>query len=169
MAGESYTITIKDYSKELSTTSINVGAVTAVSIAGLLSDIDDYKTAVDALVVGVLRSDELRAFKTSLSTANPASAQAQRERKFLVTYADDLPFFDDPINAIPNAGFGKVFNFEIPTADFSLADLFPTNTDEVDLSQTQIAAFVTAFEAVARSPYGGTVEVLAVTGVGRSN
>jgi hypothetical protein len=169
MAGESYTITIKDFSKELSTTSVNVGAVTAASLPGLLSDIDDYKNAVDGLVVGVLRSDELRAFKTSISTANPASAQAQRERKFMVTYADNLPFFDDPVNAIPNAGFGKIFNFEIPTADFSLADLFPTNTDEVDLAQTEIAAFVTAFETMARSPYGGTVEVLAITGVGRNN
>lgn len=168
MAGETYTLTIKDFSKELGTSQIHVGAVTAVSLPGLLTDIDDYRTAVDAIVVGVIRSDQLTAFKTNLSTANPASAQAQRERKFMVTYADNLPFFDDPVNAIPNEGFGKIFTYEIPTADFSLTGLFPTNTDEVDLAQTEIAAFVTAFEAIARSPYGGTVEVLAITGVGRN-
>lgn len=168
MAGESYSISVKDYSKEISSSAIHIGGVTAVSLPGLLSDIDDYRSAVDAIIVGVIRSDSLTAFKTNLSTAIPASPQAQRERKFMVTYADDLPFFDDPVNAIPNEGFGKVFNYEIPTADFSLTGLFPTNTDEVDLAQTQIAAFVTAFEAVARSPYGGTVEVLAITGVGRS-
>lgn len=168
MAGEAYTLGVKDYSKENSSSTINVGGVTAVSLPGLLSDIDDYRAAVDAIIVGVIRYDSLTAFKSNLSTALPASPQAQRERKFLVTYTDNLPFFDDPVNAIPNAGFGKVFNFEIPTADFSLTGLFPTNTDEVDLAQTQIAAFVTAFEALARSPYGGTVEVLAITGVGRS-
>lgn len=169
MAGELYTISVKDYSKELSSSSVHVGGVTAVSLPGLLTDIAAYKAAVDAIIVGVIREDSLRAFATSNSTALPASAQAQRERKFMVTYTDDLPFFDDPVNAIPNAGFGKIFNFEIPTADFSLTGLFPTNTDEVDLAQTQIAAFVTAFEELARSPYGGTVEVLALTGVGRNN
>lgn len=169
MAGERYTLTIKDYSKELSSSFIHVGGVTAVSLPGLLTDIAAYRSAVDAIVVGVIRSDALTAFKTNLSTALPASAQAQRERKYLVTYTDNLPFFDDPVNAIPNAGFGEIFNYEIPTADFSLAGLFPTNTDEVDLAQAQIAAFVTAFEDIARSPYGGTVEVLAITGVGRNN
>lgn len=169
MAGERYTITIKDYSKELGTTFIHTGAVTAISLPGLLTDIAAYKAALDAIIVGVIRSDALTAFKTNISTALPASAQAQRERKFMVTYADNLPFFDDPVNAIPNAGFGQVFTYEIPTADFSLAALFPTNTDEVDLAQAQIASFVTAFEDIARSPYGGTVEVLAITGVGRNN
>lgn len=169
MAGERYTLTLKDYSKELSSSFIHVGGVTAVSLPGLLTDISAYRSAVDAIVVGVIRSDALTAFKTNLSTALPASAQAQRERKFLITYTDNLPFFDDPVNAIPNAGFGEIFNYEIPTADFSLTGLFPTNTDEVDLAQTQIAAFVTAFEDIARSPYGGTVEVLAITGVGRNN
>jgi len=168
MAGELYTLSIKDYSKENSSSGVHVGGVTAVSLPGLLTDIAAYRAAVDAIIVGVIRADTLTAFKTNLSTALPASPQAQRERKFLVTYADNLPFFDDPVNAIPNAGFGQIFNFEIPTADFSLTGLFPTNTDEVDLDQTQIAAFVTAFEDMARSPYGGTVEVLAITGVGRS-
>lgn len=169
MAGELYTLSLKDFSKENSSSSVHVGAVTAVSLPGLLTDIAAYRAAVDAIVVGTIRSDKLTAFNTQISQAIPASAQAQRERKFLVTYTDSLQFFDDPVNAIPNAGYGQIFNFEIPTADFSLAALFPTNTDEVSLTQTQIAAFVTAFQDMARSPYGGTVTVLAITGVGRNN
>lgn len=169
MAGETYTLGIKDFSKENSSSSIHVGGVTAVSLPGLLTDIAAYKAAVDAMIVGVIRYDQLTAFKTPISALLPASAQAQRERKFLITYTDNLPFFDDPVNAIPNAGFGQIFNFEIGTADFSLSALFPTNTDEVSLTQTQIAAFKTAFEQLARSPYGGTVTLLAVTGVGRNN
>lgn len=168
MAGELYTLGFKDFSKENSSSAIHVGGVTAVSLPGLLTDIAAYKAAVDAIVVGVIRYDQLTAYKTNISALLPASAQAQRERKFLITYVDNLPFFDDPVNAIPNAGFGQIFNIEIPTADFSLTGLFPTNTDEASLTQTQIAAFKTAFEQIARSPYGGTVTLLGVTGVGRS-
>jgi len=168
MAGELYTIGVKDHSKEVGSSTIHVGSVTAVSLPGLLSDIDDYKTAFDAIVIGTLKYDMLTAFKTPISTLTPVDPNAQRERKFLVTYADTQAFFDPPTNAIPNATFGRVFNFEIPTADFELTGLFPTNTDECSLAQTEIAAFVTAFETIARSPGGGTVTVLGITGVGRN-
>lgn len=168
MAGEMLTVGFKDYSKEQSSTGIGVGAVTAVSLPGLLTNIAAYIAAIDAITLGTLSYDSLRAYFTRRSSAIPADPNAQRERKWLVTYSDTTQFFDPGPNLIPNAGFGKVFNVEIPTANFDLADVFPVNSDEADLTQTQIAAFVTAVEAMARSPYGGSIEVLAITGVGRS-
>lgn len=167
MAGERLTVGFIDYSGENSNSSINVGAVTAVSLPGLLSDIADYITAIDAITLGTVRDDTLVAYSTNRSSIPPTDSNAQRERKWLVRYADVTAFFDDPINAIPNAGYGKIFTFTIPTADLGGANLL-TNTDKANLADTQIAAFVSAFEALARSPYGGNVEVLDITAVGRN-
>ena len=165
MAGERLTVGFLDYSNEPSTSGIHVGAVTAVSLPGLLSDIADYIAAVDAITLGTIRDDTLIAYSTNRSSVPPTDVNAQRERKWLVRYVDTLPFFDDPVNAIPNAGFGLGFTFTIPTADIANANLLP-NTDLADLTDVQIAAFVAAFEVLARSPYGGTVEVISMEAVG---
>lgn len=169
MAGEQVSLGFLDYSEERATTGIHVGGVTAVSLPGLLTDIATLVTAVDAVVLGTITYDALQAYRTSRSVALPASANAQRERLWRVFYIDSLPFFDAPVNAIPNAGYGKQFHFDIPTADFGLTDVFPLNSDEADLAQTQIAALVSAIEDVARSPYGGTVLVTKIIGVGKAS
>lgn len=168
MAGEQLTVGFLDYSNESSSTGVGVGAVTAVSLPGLLTNIAAFITAIDNITVGRLKFDQLIAYKTNRSAIPPTDPQAQRERKWAVFYTDTTQFFDDPVNAIPNEGYGKIFKIEIPTAHFGLTDIFPLNSDEADLTQTQMAAFVTAFEAMARSPYGGEVDVLRVVGVGRS-
>jgi len=168
MAGEIVSLGFKDYSDEDASFTVHVGGVTAVSLPGLLSDISDFVAAVDAISIGSISYDSLRAYLTRRVVTLPTNPSAQRERLWRVHYVDNLPFFDDPVNAIPNAGFGKPFWFDIPTADFALANVFPLNSDEADLAQTQIAAFVAAFEAMARSPYGGTVTVTNIFGVGRA-
>jgi len=168
MAGEQLTVGFLDYSNESSSTGIGVGAVTAVSLPGLLTQIAAFITAIDGITVGALKFDQLIAYNTRRTSIPPTDPQAQRERKWKVFYTDTTAFFDDPVNAIPNAGFGKIFSVEVPTAHFGLTDVFPLNSDEADLAQTQMAAFVTAFEALGRSPYGGEVDVLKVIGVGRS-
>ncbi len=167
MANGHLTFGFLDHGGESSTMSIQTGAITAVSLPGTLTQIGDLRTAIDAITLGTISKEALKVFDTKLANALPADANAQRERKWLVRYEDNLPFFDDPVNAIPNEGFGKVFTFEIPTADIANANLLP-NTDQANLADTQIAAFVTAFEAIARSPYGGTVNVLGLTAVGRN-
>jgi hypothetical protein len=168
MAGEQVSVGFLDYSEERSTSGVGVGAVTAVSIAGLLTQIAAYITAIDAITLGTLTFDSLQAYRTPRGSTPPTDPNAQRERAWRVFYADTLPFFDDPVNAIPNAGFGKVFHFDVPTANFDLVDVFPLNTDQADLGQAQIAAFVTALETMARSPYGGTIEVTKIIGVGKA-
>jgi hypothetical protein len=114
-----------------------------------------------------MNSERLQVFDTKLSNTPPTDPSAQVERKWLVTYEDDLPFFDDPVNAIPNEGFGKLFQMEIPTADIETAGILLDNSDDADLTFAAMATFVTAFEDIARSPYGGTVNVIKVTTVGR--
>jgi len=169
MAGEQLSIGFLDYSEEKAISMVHVGGVTAVSIAGLLADIAAYVATVDAITLGTLTFDSLQAYRTPRGSEAPADVNAQRERAFRVFYTDNLPFFDDPLNAIPNAGFGQIFRFDIPTANFELAGVFPLNTDQADLAQAQIAAFVTAFETMARSPYGGTVTVTKIVGTGANS
>lgn len=165
MAGENWSYTLTDYNGEVSTTNIRVGAVTAVSLPGLLTDIAAMTAAIDDLVLGVRKSDSLRAFRTPGSNALASDPNAQVERKWLVTYDDITAFFDPPVNAIPNAGFGNVFSIEIGTADASLLD---DNSEYLDLTAGEGLAFVTAFQNMARTPYGGEPRVLSIQLVGRT-
>lgn len=156
--------TVLDNSNEKSNFSIWTGEVTAASLPGLLTEVGTLRTAIDGLVIGTVHKEQLKVFDTVLSNTRPANKFAQRESKWLVTYEDILAFFDDPVNAIPNEGFGKVFNIEIGTADLAL---LPDGSESLDITAGAAATFVTAFEATARSPYGGTVNVLSIRYVGR--
>lgn len=161
----SYNLTIIDYNGETSRMGINVGAVTAVSLPGLLTNIAALRAAITNLIVGNQKADSLTAFKSNLTNALPTSTDAQVERKWLVTYTDNQPFFDAPVNAIPNEGFGKVFQVEIATAD---STLLTDNSEFLDINAGEGDAFATAFEAMARSPYGGTTLVSSIELVGRT-
>lgn len=157
-----------DYDRETASTNLQTGAVTAVSLPGLLTQIGALRTAIEGITVGTVSSESLYAFRTRLSNAAPSDPQAQRERVWVVHYEDVTEFFDDPVNSIPNEGFGKNFTIAVPTADFSGTRLL-TNSEDADLAEASMAAFVTAFEAIARSPYGGAVNVTRIQAGGRSN
>lgn len=166
MANGRLSFDLMDYSRETSGFSVNTGAVTAVSLPGLLTQIGTLRTALGNIVLGTITQEALSAFVTRLSNTPPASDLAQIEEGWYVQYEDVTQFFDDPVNAIPNAGFGKLFGFTIPTPD--VTGKLIANTDDANLADTDIAAFVTAFEALARSPYGGAVNVTKITLVGRN-
>jgi len=158
--------TLMDYNGEKSVTSFYTGNITAVSLPGTLTQFGALRNAIDGITLGTITQEELSVFRTKLSNTLPASANAQRERKWLVVYEDVTQFFDPPVNAIPNEGYRKVFTFEIATANL-VGNLQP-NSDEANLSATAVAAFVTAFEALCRSPHGGNVNVLKLVAVGRN-
>lgn len=158
--------TMLDYSREKSAFSLATGEVTAGSLPGLLTQIGTLRGAIEAITLGVVSDESLSVFNTNLSNTPPVNELAQVESAWLVTYEDSLPFFDDPVNAIPNEGFGRLFTITIPTADI-VGRLNPAS-DQANLANAQIAAFVTALEATARSPYGGTVNVTRIDFVGRN-
>lgn len=157
MANGELKFTIRDNSAETGRVEIHTGAVTGASLPGLLTEIGTLRTAIDGLSIGVMAAEALSVFETKLSALSAASPLAQRGVKWTVGYADNQQFFDDPVNAIPNAGYNKIFTFTIPAADLTL---LATGEEELDLTVNPALAFVTAFENTARSPYGGTVEVL---------
>lgn len=151
-----YSLTFRDWEGALGTTEINTGAVTAVSLPGLLTQIGTLRAAIDALVIGVIADERQTVFNTILSQDFPASEFAQRGNKWIVFYHDNTAFFDDPINAIPNAGYLRKYHVMLPTADNSLLD---ANETELDLTAGVGLTFKNAFEAIARSPSGGVVVI----------
>lgn len=161
---------LRDYSRETSGFSLATGEVTAVSLPDLLTEVGNLRTAIDGITDGIISDESLSVFNTNLSNATPTDVNSQREHVWIVTYEDNLPFFDDPVNAIPNEGFGRLFTMTVPTADPDGAvGRMQTNSDLANLADPGMAAFVAAFEETARSPYGGTVNVISIRYSGTRN
>lgn len=147
-----YDVNIRDYGRETSTagfrgTTLNAGNFVAQLAlqATLLSTLQD-------IVLGEVAKTKVVAVETIVSGATPASELAQRENKWLVRYTDNTT--------------GVLYSLEIPTAD--LAGHLLGNTDQADLTETDMAAFVAAFEAYVVSPVANAVTVVEILHVGRN-
>jgi hypothetical protein len=147
-------LTFTDNSKEDSSFSIHIGAITAASIAGFLTQFGAFRTATENIVMGTLKSDQWVGDRTKYANVPPTDPNAQRERVFLVDYEGVTSH--------------SVYTVTIPTADYDLVGLFLTDSDQIDLTQTEIAAWITAFEALARTQEGENVNVVAIYGEGRN-
>ena len=143
-----------DYSDERTRTEIHVGAITAVSIAGFLTAFGALRTAIEGITLGVVSQEAWVGDRTLLSNTPPTDPLAQRENKWLERYTGDTS--------------GKLFQIEIGTAELAGGHLLPMS-DFADLTETDMAAFVTAFEAIARTPDDDTetVTVQSIQFVGR--
>ena len=158
MAQPNYSLSIRDWDGKLSDTQVLTGLVTALTLPALLTQIGDLRDAIDGVTIGVLANEKQTVFNTILSQDLPTSEFAQRGNKWIVFYHDNTQFFDAPVNAIPNAGYLKPFHFEIACADNSLLDANSTVLDiTTALSPGKVLA--DAIEAMAKSPYGGSVVV----------
>lgn len=148
-----YSVNVRDYSNEESSTRVYFGAVTALNIAGVLAQIGDLRNALTNLVLGVLAKDMWVGDSTVLSNSTPASSAAQNELKFQFIYE--------------GVTSKKRYRIEVPCADPSKT---VPNTDQIDLTDSEVAAFVTAFEALAKTPDDDTEGVNVLEGrlVGRN-
>lgn len=153
MAG-SFRLTFQDWSREKSPFRVTTATPNAASLDSWNTAIGDLKSALAGITSGTFNSEERSALVDLLNSDPPTDDQSQRERKWLVTYKGDTS--------------EKVFRCEIPTAD--TAGKLLANSDEADPADTFIAAFITAFEALAKSPDNGTesVTVLSLRSVGRN-
>lgn len=148
------TVTLIDYSEEKSSVTVLNGSITALTIAAFLTQFGALKTAIEGITKGVIVGSSWVGDKDILAAAAPVDVFAQRELKWLVRYE--------------NVVSHKIYTLEVPTAD-------PTGrlqaaSDKADLADTEMAAFVTAFEAIGRSPENDVdgVAVLDITLVGRN-
>lgn len=147
-------MTYIDYSEEKSTVTVLNGSITAVTIAAYLTQLGTLRTATDGITKGVRIGGTWVGDNDILAAAAPTDVFAQRELKWLVRYE--------------NAVSHKIYTLEIPTADPT--DRLQPASDKADLADTEIAAWVSAFEAIARSPENDVdgVNVLDITLVGRN-
>ena len=141
-----YDVQLRDFSRETSTSQIFIGPITAITVAGLLTQIGTYRAAVDGITLGELAAETIVMDKTVLSADAPASAFAQRELKWLVRYH--------------GATSNKKFQLEIPTPDLTDPDILVPGTDFADLTFGVVSTWVTAFEALAKSPDDDTEDVI---------
>lgn len=146
-------MTIRDYSDETSNFKVNIGATTALNIAGVLSQIGALRAGVQGIILGVIAGDRWVADNNVYTNATPTDENAQVELKWFVRVEANTS--------------KKIFRHEIATPD--LTKLIP-GTDKADLTDPDIAAYVTAYETIAKSPDNDAegMSVLDITLVGRN-
>lgn len=156
------TLTYRDATGESSTVTIYNDAITAVSIAGFLTDFGNLQTATDAITLGVRAKQSWVGDDTIVSNALPTDKAAQRESKLLVQYQDTTN--------------EKPYILTIPTIDPDILVFLPGAGDAVAFldangASAEIQAWVTAFEALASPPDDPThnVEVIGMRFVGRNS
>jgi len=145
--------TINDYSNEKSSFGVTSITANAGNLAAQQTLAATLAGAVDDLTIGELVKQQMSLIILD-TPAIPTDPYAQREMKWLVSYVGDAS--------------GKIFQVEIAAPD--ITDNVVPNTDQADLTSTDWAAFVAAFEAYVRSPDNGTetVTVLKAKLVGRN-
>lgn len=156
-------ISILDHSDESTSFQFNVNTIDETNLAATQTAIDALKTAIgDAnFILGGFQNDTISVKRPDTIAVSPA-AGAQRELKWSISYKDITA---ELAAGVPNPGFDKRFNVEMGTAN---ASLLGVNTDQLDLGNVDVAAVVTAFESLVKSPYGGDVEVIRIRLVGRN-
>lgn len=132
-----------------------MGDITAVSLPGFLTDFGALRTAIEGITLGKVQQEAWIGDRTVLDNVPPTDPNAQREVKWLVRYIGDTS--------------GKLYSVEIATAELAGGHLL-AGSDFADLAETDMAAFVTAFEDIARTPDDDTetVTVQSIQFVGRN-
>jgi hypothetical protein len=150
--GSAATLQIRDYASEaenaeLSPIEVPSYQIDAANLATWLTGWGAFKTATDAVILGVQAHEIVNIYNTALSGAVPVSEFAQRELKMRVTYQGDTSL--------------RKRRVEIPTPD--LAALTLTGKDSIVLADGGVmAAWVTAFEAIARMSDDDAEEVTVI-------
>jgi len=153
-------ITYGDVTEESSSLEIYTGAITAISIGGFLTQFGTLQAKTDAITLGLRRQQSWIGDLTTVSNAWPTDKAAQRESKLLVDYRDTVT--------------EEQFQLTVPTIDFDVLNFVPQGGDAVIFSgagaSTAITEWVTAFEAMGRSPRSdaNAVEVVGMRYVGRN-
>jgi len=131
-----------DETDEVGSFTVYNDAVTAVSIAGYLTQLTDFRAKVNALTLGTNLRNTWVGDADDNARELPGNNYAQRENKLRVIYQGNTS--------------GKEFEISIPTVDLALLTFIPGGKDYVQFEGAGVNAavtqFVTAFEAIASSP-----------------
>ena len=145
-----YTVTtFRDIDGEQSTFQLPNGEITVGSLPGFLSEYGTLKTALDALTLGILASDQWVGDRTNISDALPTDNFAQRELKLKFT--------------MDGSGDGGYFYRTLPCPDLALVTIIPNTKGAIDLTTgAEMIAAVAAIEAIGRHPDDDTQTVTVV-------
>lgn len=150
-----FSLSLMDYSGEKS-----VVQWSGPEITGAAFDVTSWKAAQAVIVTAIMALTDCIQGKTLLSSvagsgseALPAIATAQREVGLRIFYQDDVT--------------GKKYHLTIPGPQ--VEDYPDAGSDEIDLTSTDIASFISDFETNAESEVGNAVTVYAARLVGRRN
>jgi len=136
-------------STEVAITTLNAGNVVAQQTL-----INDLAVAIAGITLGQVNKDTVILNRIPGVPGPSSNPLAQRENKYLVRYHDATTY--------------QKMSVSYGTADLSL---LTNNSEFLDLSGTEAAAFVTAFEAVVKSNFDPThaVVVDSIQFVGRNS
>jgi len=148
MPGSYYNLGLRDSSNEVSSTKWNIGDLTALSLAGALTQMGSLETAIDNVTIGAVANSSY-GDSDSRPYVRPSDAQAQRGIKWTVSWEDAVTF-SRGVNTIPTANL----------------DLLPlvggVRVEDLDLTGGGGAALKAAIEALCKSPAGNALTVLRV-------
>lgn len=148
------TVQYLDFSGERKGIQLFANEITALSIAGFLTDFGTLQGALDAVTLGT-RSGQTWGEQTVVSNTRPAAKDAQVESEMLVL--------------CQGATSQAPFSFRIPTIDYTVFNYAsPPAGDSVILSgagaSAQTTALINAIETIAKMPDDET-DALVVVGM----
>lgn len=142
---------------------INTIVLTEANLVAQQGLLAALAAAADGISTGII-AERVNQHVTPGTSIPPAGDTVQVETGWLILYVDTQQFLDPGPDTVPNPGFGQVFQLYWPTAEY--AGHLLSNSDFADLADVDVAAFVTAFEAVVVSPYSGAVEIQSMQVIG---
>lgn len=145
-----YNVSIVDFDSETSGFGVSTVDLTAGNFAATSALFATLFTALEGIIIGTPRSEQIIAVTTEIAGVLPTDAFAQRETKWLVSGTDTI---------------GLKSTIEIPTANL---DLLTSGTGVLDISSGAGDAFRDALNAVWRSRAGNVVTVDRIIHVGRN-
>lgn len=143
-----------DHSGERQSVTIPVGEITALTIAGFLTELSAWNTALDAVTLGTPAQDQWSA-KNVLSNTRPASALAQVETRMLMTWMDATDETPDSM-IIPTVDYAAFNYADPPAGDVVII--------EGAGASAATLALIAAFEALAKAKNDDSHDVI-VTGL----
>jgi len=146
------TVSIADYDGELSAARVNCTVLSAANFEAQATLRTTFRNALYAMTNGELQKTQYGNVSQD-SISNADTAEAQREKKWLVSYHDSTSL--------------KRYSFEIGCADLTLLDAEDRAHAEIGDAGI-VDAFVAAAEAFMLSPTGGAIVIDEITLVGRN-
>lgn len=156
--GSSANLTIQTIvKKERSKFNIPSYQIDVANLATWLTGWGTLKTASAAICAGVIRHEKVLIYDTALDANIPTDGFARRELKLLLRYQGDTS--------------GEIYRSEFPCPDLDVLTFESGDANYVVMADAGVmAAFISAWEAIARSPEdeSETVTILDIHVVGRN-